>query len=74
MAHYGYWLMEYISISKIIKKRRGKYARSFLYVETDENDTTYFLLEQIAVIHRAHDDFIRHARREAKEAQSMERA
>lgn len=74
MAHYGYWLMEYISISKIIKKRWGKYARSFLHVETDENDATYFILEQRTVIRRAHDDFILHARREVKEAKSMERA
>jgi Fic family protein len=53
MARDGYWLCEYISISRILKRARGKYARSFLYTETDENDLTYFLLAQLGVIRQA---------------------
>lgn len=53
MAREGYWLCEFISISRILKKARSKYARSFLYTESDENDLTYFLLYQMAVIRRA---------------------
>jgi len=49
----GYWLLEYISISKIIKQAPARYGRAFLYTETDENDLTYFILHQIDVIKRA---------------------
>jgi Fic family protein len=45
-----YWLIEFISISKVIKQSPTKYARAFLYVETDENDLTYFLHQQFDVI------------------------
>ena len=46
----GYWLLEYISISKIINLAPKKYGMAFLYVETDQNDLTYFLHHQLEVI------------------------
>lgn len=39
----GYWLVEYMSISKIIIKAPAQYARAYLYTEYDENDLTYFI-------------------------------
>lgn len=39
----GYWLVEYMSISKIIIKAPAQYARAYLYTEHDENDLTYFI-------------------------------
>jgi Fic family protein len=53
MAHQGYWLMEYISISDIIKKSSTQYALAYLHTETDDNDLTYFLLYQLDVIIKA---------------------
>jgi Fic family protein len=53
MAREGYWLCEYLSISRILKKARGRYTRSFLYTETDDNDATYFVLHQLDVLNRA---------------------
>lgn len=53
MANQGFWLCEYVSISRILKAAPGKYTRSFLYVETDEADVTYFVLNQLQVILRA---------------------
>lgn len=53
MAHQGYSLMEYISISEIIKRAPSKYAYAYLYTETDENDITYFVLHQLNVILKA---------------------
>lgn len=50
MAKAQYWLIEYLSISKTIKKAPIKYARSFLYVETDGGDLSYFLDHQFDVI------------------------
>ena len=53
MARHGYWLMEFVSISAILRKAPSKYARSYLYTETDENDATYFVIYQLDVIVRA---------------------
>jgi Fic family protein len=53
MLHHHYWLFEFISISNILRKAPVKYARSFLYTETDDNDLTYFLIAQTQVIRRA---------------------
>lgn len=39
----GYWLTEYLSISRLILRSKTQYARAYLYTETDENDLTYFI-------------------------------
>lgn len=53
MARSGYWPMEYVSISRLLNKAPAKYARAYLYSETDENDTTYFIIHQLEVIQQA---------------------
>ncbi|HMM75857.1 MAG TPA: Fic family protein [Gammaproteobacteria bacterium] len=53
LARSGYWLMEYISISELLKAAPSKYVRAYLHAETDGGDTTYFILHQLAVIRRA---------------------
>lgn len=53
MARQGYWLMEFVSISRVIKQASAQYARAFLYTETDDNDLTYFIIHQLEVINQA---------------------
>lgn len=53
MAHEGYWLAEFISISTIIKASPAQYGKAYLHSETDDNDLTYFLIHQLDVIHKA---------------------
>ena len=53
MLRSGYWLAQYISISSILRKAPVKYARSYLHTETDSNDVTYFVVDQLEVIERA---------------------
>lgn len=53
MLRNGYWLCEYLSISRILKKAPSQYGRSFLYTETDDNDLTYFVLYQLEILKRA---------------------
>ncbi len=67
LAREGYWLLEFTSISRILRAAPSRYARAFLYTETDDNDATYFLLNQLAVIVRAIDDLHAYLRRKAKE-------
>lgn len=53
MAREGYWLCEYVSISRILTEARSRYTRAYLYTETDDNDATYFILHQLDVLTRA---------------------
>ena len=53
MREQGYWLVEYLSVSKILCEAPAQYGRAFLETETDEGDTTYFLIYQLKVIERA---------------------
>jgi len=73
MLSQGYWLCEYISISRILKEAPAKYARSFLYTESDENDATYFLLSQLRVVQRAIEEMHVYLRRKAREVADTER-
>lgn len=43
MLKNGFWLFEFLTISRVINDSRGKYYRAFVYTETDENDLTYFI-------------------------------
>ena len=53
MLRSGYWLAQYISISAILRKAPGQYARSYLKSENDNNDATYFVFDQLEVIEQA---------------------
>lgn len=53
MVRHGYSLMEYVSISSVLRNAFGQYKRAYLHTETDAGDTTYFLLNQLEVIARA---------------------
>lgn len=73
MATSGYWLCEYISISRILRKAPGKYGRSYLYTETDDNDATYFILYQLRVILRAIEELHDYLARKQRELQETQR-
>ena len=53
MLRSGYWLFEFISISEFLRKAPARYGTAFLQTETDDNDLTYFIIQQTAVIQRA---------------------
>lgn len=48
-----YWLFQYITLSTYIKKAQIQYGESFLMVETDEFDLTYFINSQLKFITQA---------------------
>jgi Fic family protein len=68
----GYWLVEYLSISRIFRDAPAKYMRAFLYSETDEGDTTYFLLHHLEVIERAVEELFDYLRRKMREVRDVE--
>jgi Fic family protein len=73
MRESSYWMVEYLSISKILREAPAQYGRAFLETETDEGDTTYFLIHQLEVIERAIEEMHRYLRRKAGEIQEIER-
>ena len=55
MLRCGYWLFEFVSISKLIKEKRSDYDTAYIYTETDDFDLTYFIYHQVDVIIKAVD-------------------
>lgn len=49
----GYWLFEFLTISRVIASAPMQYYRSFLYSEHDGNDLTYSLVYQLQATQRA---------------------
>ncbi|MEN8927977.1 MAG: Fic family protein, partial [Flavobacteriales bacterium] len=49
----GYWLTEYLSISKIIQDTKNQYEKAFVYTEIDENDLSYFLTYNLKVMEKS---------------------
>lgn len=72
MLHHGYWLCEYISISRILLKAPVQYGMSFLHTETDGNDLTYFLLHNLEVIRRSIDELHRFIRKRTEQLKQLE--
>ncbi len=62
-----YWLFEYLSISRIILRRRAQYERAYLYSEVDESDFTYFLLFHLRAIETALEETREYVQRKAAE-------
>ena len=72
IARSGYWLLEYVSISRLLKQAPARYSRAYLYTETDANDTTYFILHQLNVIQRGIEALYDYLGRKAAEQRSAE--
>lgn len=72
MLSQGYWLTEFLSISRILKKAPAQYSRSFLYTETDGNDLTYFLEYQLRVLQRAIAELQKYLARKVAQVREVE--
>lgn len=55
MLKNGYWLTEYLSISRIIKDTKIQYEKAYLYSEADDNDLSYFITYHIKTMEKAYD-------------------
>jgi Fic family protein len=73
MLRHGYWLTEFLSISTILNRAPGRYGRAFLFAETDDNDATYFVLNQLRVICQAIEDLHGYLGRKARQVHETER-
>lgn len=67
----GYWLTEYLSISRVIMQSRTHYYRAFQYTELDENDLTYFIVYQVEALSRAYEELKKYIERKNNEKQQL---
>jgi Fic family protein len=73
MLRQGYWLTSFVSISRLLTRAPARYARSFLYTETDDNDLTYFILYQLEVLRRAIEELHEFLARKTREIKAVEK-
>ena len=67
MLKKGYWLTEYLSISRIIYKSKSQYEKAFLYTEHDDFDLGYFVNYNLKVFNEAFKELKLYLERKAKE-------
>jgi Fic family protein len=67
MLKKGYWLTEYLSISRIIKDTKVQYEKAYLYTEIDENDLSYFITYHVKTMEKAFDALKVYINRKQKE-------
>lgn len=72
MRNEAYRLVEYLSISRILRQAPAQYARAYLLSETDDGDLTYFLLYQLEVIERAVTELHRYLQRKVRQVREVE--
>lgn len=70
----GYWLAEYLSISRLLLRAPAQYGMAFLYTQTDGADFTYFLLQQLEVLRRSIEELRGYLEAKAAEVRQVERA
>lgn len=63
----GYWLFEFVSISRVILGKRGQYDRAYLYSEADGCDMGYFITFHLHAIESALVSLWEYIQRKAKE-------
>ncbi len=67
----GYWLIEYLSISRMIIKSREQYSKAYLFSELDENDLTYFINYQLRTLEMAFDSLKEYINRKIQEKRKL---
>lgn len=67
MLKNGYWLTEYLSISRIIYKSKASYEKSYLYTEKDDNDMSYFIAYNLRILDLAFKELKLYIERKIKQ-------
>lgn len=71
MIKKGYWLTEYLSISRIIYRSKKKYEAAFLYTENDENDLSYFIRFNLETMQKAFEELKIYLQRKLSEQNDL---
>lgn len=65
--------MDYVPVSRLLRKAPAQYVCSFLEVEQDEGDLTYFLIWHAQIILRGISDLHKYLARKSKEMEQATR-
>ena len=71
MLKKGYWMTEFLSISRIIYREKAQYERSFQYTELDGMDLNYFLTFNLNVMEKAFSELQRYLDRKNSEESAL---
>ena len=71
MLREGFFLMDFVPVSRLLRQAPAKYARSFLEVEQDEGDLTYFLIWHAEIILRGIRELHDYLARKSKEMEQV---
>lgn len=73
MIKKGYWLTEYLSISRIIYVNKKAYEKAYQYTENDDNDLSYFIQYNLEVIKKAFEELKDYLQRKIDEQQNVQK-
>lgn len=73
MIKSNYWLVQYLSISRIIKGSKKAYEKAFLYSESDGNDIGYFIQYNLEVLLKSFDALSKYIKRKNTEKKKAEK-
>jgi len=65
----GYWMTEYLSISRLIAKSKNQYERAYIHTENDGNDLTYFLTYNLKTMELAYADLKNYIEKKIRDKQ-----
>ena len=71
MLKKGYWLIEFMSISRNIYKTKAQYEKAFAYTETDDGDLGYFIQYNLNALQRSFDDLEEYLHRKQNEEEAL---
>ena len=71
MLKKGYWLTEFLSISRIIYSTKSKYEKVFLYTEHDDYNLGYFINYNLVVLNKAYKELKAYLDRKSKEHSAL---
>lgn len=67
----GYWITEYLSISRIIYKNKNQYEKAFLYTEHDGLDLSYFIYYNLVTMKKAYIELKEYLGRKIRQQNSL---
>ena len=71
MLKKGYWLTQFMAISRNIYKSKRQYEKAFSYTEIDDGDLGYFIQYNLEALKRSFDDLKKYLERKQSEENAL---
>ena len=72
MLKSGYWLTEYLSISRVIYQSKAKYEKAYLCAEADKNDIGYFITYHLNALDLAFKELKKYIEKKSQQQQTLD--